>query len=167
MAVLEVLSYPDPRLRVKATPVTQFNNVLKQTIQDLYDTMYEDEGCGLAATQVGVNLRIFVMDLSGNGTEPRCLINPEILECNGERIKEEGCLSFPGVYAKVARPQSVLIRYCDENGQTHEETFTGLGAACCQHETQHLDGILYVDLLSPIKRTFLVKKLKKYQKVAL
>lgn len=167
MAVLQVLSYPDPRLRVKAAPVTQFDNALKQTIQDLYDTMSEDQGCGLAATQVGVNLRIFVMDLSREGTQPRCFINPEILETDGERTKEEGCLSFPGVYAKVTRPQSVLIRYLDEQGQAHDETFTDLGAACCQHEIQHLDGILYVDLLSPIKRTFLVKKLKKYQKAAL
>ncbi|MFO1258179.1 MAG: peptide deformylase [Gammaproteobacteria bacterium] len=164
MAIRPVLCYPDPRLRITAKPVTSFDATLKANIQDMVDTMYEDQGCGLAATQIGLDMRIFVMDLSRAGNEPRVFINPDIIHREGERVKEEGCLSFPGVHAKICRPQSVRMRFFDEAGIEHEETFTDLGAACCDHEIQHLDGILFIDFLSPIKRNFLVKKLKKLQR---
>lgn len=163
MAVLNILTYPDPRLRVTAQPVTQFDDALKTMVNDMIETMYHDQGCGLAATQVGLPYRVFVADLSDAFDTPRHFINPEIIQREGDSLKDEGCLSFPGIYAKVKRPAQVTLRYFDIQGTEHEEVFDGLGAVCCDHEIQHLDGILFIDHLSAIKRSFLLKKLKKHQ----
>ena len=161
MTKLTILTYPDPRLREVAKPVTQFDKALENLIQDMLETMYHDNGCGLAATQVGINQRIFVADLSLNESQPRHFINPEIIERSGEHLQDEGCLSFPGIFAKVKRPNLVRLKYQDKNGIFHEENFSDLGAVCCEHEIEHLDGIVFIDHLSLLKRNYLIKKLKK------
>lgn len=166
MAVLQVLTYPDERLSIKAKEVTVFDDALAQTVKDMFETMYHDHGVGLAATQVGKAQRIFVMDTSNDQDAPKCLINPIIVNAQGEIFSEEGCLSFPGVYAKVKRAQTITCQYLNEHGQPQQITATGLEAYCIQHELDHLDGITFVDRLSKLKRNLLLKKFDKLQKAS-
>lgn len=163
MALLKVLYYPDSRLHLKAKPVNAINSEIKQLVADMAETMYHNRGGGLAATQVDVRLRIFIMDWSGED-EPKNLmvfINPEILSCHGEVLSEEGCLSFPGVYEKVLRAETVQVKYLDLDGVEHNVEFHGLMAICVQHETDHLNGKVFVEYLSNLKQNFIKKKMKK------
>lgn len=168
MALLPVLIFPDPRLRLVAKPVTTFDADLAQMVSDMFETMYEQGGCGLAATQVNIQKRIFVMDCSRdpNKKEPYCIINPEVLHREGSFSWEEGCLSFPGVYAKINHAADITIQYQDVEGntQTLEAKGGGLLSACIQHESDHLEGKVFTDYLSPLKRAFLLKKMEKLQK---
>lgn len=161
MAILEVLSFPDERLRTVAEPVEAVDDSIKQLVADMFDTMRDENGIGLAATQVNVHKRVVVMDVSEEQNEPRVFINPEIIEKNGSTVSEEGCLSVPGNYAKVDRAESVKVRALDENGEAFELEAHGLLAICIQHELDHLKGVLFVDYLSPLKRQRIRKKLEK------
>ena len=161
MACLPILEYPDPRLRIRATPVETVGDEIRQLIADLLETMYEAPGIGLAATQVNVHKRILVTDVSEERNEPYCLINPEILSQGGEITYEEGCLSVPGVFEPVNRAERIRVRALDENGEQKEFGAEGLLAICIQHETDHLEGKLFVDYLSTLKRDRLKKKIVK------
>lgn len=166
MTTLKVYQYPHKVLREITPPVTFFDEALKTMVTQMIATMYQDDGCGLAAPQVGSTLRLFVMDVSKDASHPQCFVNPEIIESEGRVSREEGCLSLPGVYAKVTRAEKITVRYQDEHGQPHTLTTDGLGAHCIQHELDHLDGILNIDRLSKLKRALLLKKLEKVQKAA-
>jgi len=161
MALLTILEYPDPRLRTRAVPVTQFDAALSRLIDDMFETMYAAPGIGLAASQVDVHQRLIVMDLSENRDEPRVFINPEILARDGGGVTEEGCLSVPGIFDKVERAQHVRVRAQDRHGATFERELDGLVAVCLQHEIDHLEGKLFVDYLSGLKRERIRKKLDK------
>jgi peptide deformylase len=161
MALLTILEYPDERLRKQAAPVEKFDNELHQFVDDMLETMYAAPGIGLAATQVNVHLRVIVIDISEEKNAPLCLINPEIVERRGSDEMEEGCLSVPGIYEKVKRASSVRVRASDVNGVISEIEAEGLLAVCIQHEVDHLDGHLFVDRLSPLKRRMVRKKIKK------
>ncbi len=162
MARLNILEYPHPRLRLKAAPVTQVDDRIVQLVDDMFDTMAEAQGIGLAASQVDVQERVIVMDISEQRNEPRVYINPEIEVIEPGTIPyEEGCLSVPGFYEAVDRPAHVMIRALDRDGNAFEEEATGLLAVCIQHEIDHLEGRLFVDYLSPLKRDRIRKKLKK------
>ncbi|WP_119344785.1 peptide deformylase [Facilibium subflavum] len=163
MAKLEVLKYPHPFLKKKADPIvpSAIDDALRQTIQDMFETMYAEKGGGLAATQVGLNMRLFIMDASENKDQKIVAINPEILECKGEIDDEEGCLSFPGVSAKVKRAQWVKMRALNEFGEEYELETDGYLGRCIQHELDHLNGITYFDHLSPLKRKMIEKKYNK------
>ena len=162
MARLNILEYPHPRLRLKAAPVTQVDERIAQLVDDMFDTMAEAKGIGLAASQVDVQERVIVMDISEERNEPRVYINPEIEVIEPGTIPyEEGCLSVPGFYEAVDRPAHVMIRALDRDGNPFEEEATGLLAVCIQHEIDHLEGRLFVDYLSPLKRDRIRKKLKK------
>lgn len=162
MARLNILEYPHPRLRLKAAPVTQVDERIVQLVDDMFDTMAEAQGIGLAASQVDVQERVIVMDISEQRDEPRVYINPEIEVIEPGTIPyEEGCLSVPGFYEAVDRPAHVMIRALDRDGNAFEEEATGLLAVCIQHEIDHLEGRLFVDYLSPLKRDRIRKKLKK------
>jgi len=165
MAKLEILEFPDPRLRTKASPVEVFDDKLQTLIADMTETMYSAQGIGLAATQVNVHQRIIVIDVSDESNEPLVFINPEveILE-GGEREYDEGCLSVPGYYETVVRPENVLIKAFDAKGEPFELKPDGLLAICIQHEIDHLNGKLFVDYLSPLKRQRIRKKLEKQHK---
>lgn len=164
MSILEILTYPNPKLRQPTQTVTMFDAALEAFVQQMYATMYEDQGCGLAATQVGNAQRIFVMDISRDETNPICLINPEIVHQEGIVQSDEGCLSFPGIYAQVKRAKAVTVRFKTEKGVDQELALEGLGSHCVQHELDHLNGILFVDWLSKLKRERLLKKLLKLQR---
>ena len=166
MALLTVLEYPDKRLRNKALPVTQFDASLEETVAGMFETMRAAEGVGLAATQVNIQQRIIVMDVSESQQEPRCLINPEILHREGTQYEYEGCISFPTVYDRVERAAKVRVRAVDIKGQPFEIEGEGLLAICLQHEIDHLDGVLFVDHLSRLKRERLCKKLEKARHLA-
>jgi peptide deformylase len=163
MALLEILHHPDPRLRIKAQPVTQFDDRLQRLIDDLFETMYAAPGVGLAATQVGVARRVAVLDCAGDraAPEPLVIINPEILEPREPQMMEEGCLSVPGAAEKVDRYNRLRLRALDRQGQPFELEAEGLLAQAVQHEIDHLDGKLYIDKLSSLKRERLLKKLLK------
>ncbi len=162
MARLDILEYPHPRLRIKAEPVTVFDESISQLIDDMFETMAEAQGIGLAASQVDVHQRVIVMDISDERDEPRIYINPEIEVLEpGTLPYDEGCLSVPGVYETVERPANVIIRALDRDGNAFEEEAVGLLAVCIQHEIDHLEGRLFVDYLSPLKRDRIRKKLKK------
>ena len=161
MAILRILEFPDPRLRKKAAPVEVVDDALRQLIGDMLETMYAAPGIGLAATQVDVHRRLLVADVSQEKDEAQVLINPEILEKNGSAITEEGCLSVPGYYAEVARAEHILVRYLDRDGNQQERQLEGLLAVCVQHEVDHLDGRLFVDYLSEVKRQRIRKRLEK------
>ena len=162
MARLNILEYPHPRLRLKAAPVTQVDERIVQLVDDMFDTMAEAQGIGLAASQVDVQERVIVMDISEQRNEPRVYNNPEIEVIEPGTIPyEEGCLSVPGFYEAVDRPARVMIRALDRDGNAFEEEATGLLAVCIQHEIDHLEGRLFVDYLSPLKRDRIRKKLKK------
>lgn len=164
MAKLKILEFPDPRLRKKATPVEAVDDALRALISDMFETMYEAPGIGLAATQVDRHIRLLVLDVSEGRNRPRCLINPEIIEADGEEEMDEGCLSVPGYYEKVRRAEHIRVRAQDENGQTSEFEAEGLEAVCIQHEMDHLEGKLFVDYLSNLKRNRIRSKLVKLQK---
>ena len=162
MAVLEILHHPDPRLRIKARPVVEFGSSLQKLIDDMFETMYAAPGVGLAATQVGVDLRIAVMDAGAEGKpDPQVLINPVIVEASDKQEMEEGCLSVPDVADKVQRYNKLKLKAFDRNGSPYEVEVEGLRAQAIQHEIDHLDGKLYIDYLSSLKRERILKKLRK------
>ncbi len=192
MAIREILEVPDPRLKIVSEPVTQFDAELKTLVADMFETMYDAPGIGLAAIQVGVPKRLLVIDLQepdmdaepeecghdhgdGEGShkhypvkkEPRVFVNPEILDPAEELATyQEGCLSVPEIYADVDRPATCRVRYQDVEGNTHEESLEGMMATCIQHEMDHLEGILFIDHLSRLKRSMALKKLKKIRQAA-
>jgi len=159
MAKLTILEFPDPRLRTRATPVGSVDGALKSLIDDMFETMYEAPGIGLAATQVDVHKRLLVADVSADKTEPYALINPVILQKDGVLVSEEGCLSVPGYYEEVERAEHIRVRFLDRNGEEQEMDAKGLLAVCIQHEIDHLDGRLFVDYLSETKRQRIRKRL--------
>jgi len=161
MATLDILRFPDPRLRNKAKTVGSVNESIAQLADNLLETMYSAPGIGLAATQVNVAKRVIVVDISENQDEPRVLINPELLETTGIEEMEEGCLSVPGFYEKVKRAEKIRVRALGRDGEAFEEEMDGLLAVCVQHEIDHLDGKLFVDYLSSLKRQRIRKKLEK------
>jgi len=164
MAILDILHFPDPRLRNVAQTVETVDDAMRQFIDDLLETMYAAPGIGLAATQVNVARRVVVIDVSEAKDQPLCLINPEILELDGVEEMEEGCLSVPGIYEKVQRADRVRVRALDRDGYAFELQADGLLAVCIQHEIDHLDGKLFVDYLSQLKRTRIRNKLEKEQR---
>ncbi len=164
MALLEILHFPDPRLRKKARPVDKVDDQIRQTVGDMLETMYAAPGIGLAATQVNIQLQIIVMDISENKNAPLCLINPEIVAKEGEEEMQEGCLSVPGVFETVQRAEKITVKALDENGNVITQEANGLLAVCIQHEMDHLEGLLFVDYLSPLKRERIKKKLLKQQR---
>ena len=161
MAVLQVLTFPDERLRTVAQPVDEVDDSIRTLVKDMFETMKNERGIGLAATQVNVHKRVIVMDVSEDQDSPLVFINPEIIEKNGTKISEEGCLSVPNNYAKVDRAQTVKVKALDEKGNEFELMAEGLLAVCIQHEMDHLRGVLFVDYLSPLKRQRIRKKLEK------
>jgi len=164
MALLNILHFPDPRLRTVAKAVTEFDDKLRQLVSDMFETMYEAPGIGLAATQVDQHIRLLVMDVSEARNQPRCLINPEIINYDGEEESDEGCLSVPGFYEKVRRAEFIRVRTYDEQGTVSEFEAQGIEAVCIQHEMDHLEGKLFVDYLSNLKRSRIRSKLVKMQK---
>ncbi len=192
MAIREILEIPDPRLKTVSTPVTTFDGALKTLVDDMFETMYDAPGIGLAAIQVGVAKRVLVIDLQepdpdaepvecghdhGDGgtahshqpvkNDPRIFINPEILDPAENLVTyQEGCLSVPEIYGDVDRPATCRVRYQDLDGVTHEEHLDGLMATCIQHEMDHLEGILFIDHLSRLKKQMALKKLNKLRKAA-
>jgi peptide deformylase len=161
MAKLKILEFPDPRLRKKAQPVEMVDQALKQLIDDMFETMYDAPGIGLAATQIDVHRRLLVADVSADKNEPWVLINPVIFEQDGVEVTEEGCLSVPGYYEEVQRAEHIRVRYLDRDGIEVESEFDGLLSVCVQHEIDHLDGKLFVDYLSEAKRQRIRKRLEK------
>jgi len=161
MAKLEILHFPDPRLRTKAKPVVEVDSTVRQLVDDMFETMYAAPGIGLAATQVDVHQRVVVVDLSQEQDEPWVFINPEILEKDGVEETDEGCLSVPGIYESVQRAERIRVRALDRDGQVFEQETDGLLAVCIQHEIDHLNGKLFVDYLSSLKRNRIRKKLEK------
>lgn len=164
MSKLQILHYPDPRLRNVAAPVQLVDANTRKLVSDMFETMYDAPGIGLAATQVNVHQRIIVIDVSDSRNEPICLINPVIVESGGVEQTEEGCLSVPGVYETVERSDWIRVEALDENGEPFNREAEGLLAVCIQHEIDHLDGKLFVDYLSRLKRARIRKKLEKVQK---
>jgi len=164
MTTLNILYFPDPRLRNVARPVKQVDDAIRKLADDMLETMYAAPGIGLAATQVNVDKRVIVIDVSEDKGQPLYLINPEILELEGVEEMEEGCLSVPGVYEPVQRADQVRLRALDRDGQSFEMQANGLLAVCIQHEIDHLDGKLFVDYLSQLKRTRIRKKMEKEQR---
>ena len=162
MAVLEILEFPDPRLRTVAEPVTEVTDELRTLIDDMFETMYDAPGIGLAATQVNVHQRLLVIDVSEDHSEPLVFINPEVEVLDPELGEyDEGCLSVPGYYETVNRPRSVRVTALDRDGQPFTRELEGLLAICLQHQIDHLDGKLFVDYISPLKRQRIRKKLEK------
>jgi len=161
MAVLKILAYPDPRLRIKADPVPAVTDEIRQLVADMVETMYAAPGIGLAATQVDRHVRLFVLDVSETRDQPWVLINPEILSREGQETSDEGCLSVPGVTEGVERAAHIRVRALDLNGKSREFDADGLLAICVQHELDHLDGKLFVDYLSELKRQRLKKRVTK------
>ncbi len=167
MAILPILHYPDPRLRNKAAPVAKVDGKLRALINDMFETMYQAPGIGLAAPQVNVALRVLVIDISEQRDAPLCLVNPEILHKEGVEQMEEGCLSVPGIYEPVQRAKFIRVRALDRDGASFEMEANDLLAVCIQHEMDHLDGKLFVDYLSELKRQRLRKKLEKVRRQTL
>lgn len=166
MAVLQVLHYPDERLRTIAQPVSVISTEIKQLVTDMIDTMYDENGIGLAATQVNQHFRVVVIDISEQRDQPMVFINPEITSRDGATSYEEGCLSVPQNYATVDRAETVTVKAQDRNGDWFELHADGLLAICLQHELDHLVGKLFIDYLSPLKRERIRKKLEKEAKMA-
>jgi len=161
MALLPILEFPDPRLRVRAGPVQQFDAALRRLIADMLQTMYAAPGIGLAATQVNVHQRLLVMDVSAEKDRPQVYINPEIVTRDGVEVSEEGCLSVPNVFEEVERAARVRVRALGKDGEPFERELEGLAAVCLQHEMDHLAGKLFVDYLSALKRERIRRKLEK------
>jgi len=166
MALLQILEYPDPRLRKVAAPVPAVTPEIQRLIRDMGETMYAAPGIGLAATQVDVHKRIVVIDISEARDDLRVFVNPEIVATDGEAECEEGCLSVPGYYDRVRRAAWVKVRAQDAQGQPFELQADGMLAVCIQHETEHLEGKIFVDHLSALKRARLAAKLRKKQRLA-
>ncbi len=166
MARLAILEYPDPRLRIRAEPVTKFDAEVQKLVADMFETMYAAPGIGLAATQVNVHKRILVCDVATEGKQPYCLINPEIIHAEGHTNAEEGCLSVPEFYDYIDRAALIRVRAFDPQGRQFELQAEGLLAVCVQHEMDHLEGKLFVDYLSELKRERLKKKASKKAKRA-
>ncbi len=173
MAVLPIIEIPDPRLRTISTPVSEVTAETRALIADMFDSMYAARGIGLAAIQIGVPQRVLVIDLQEEGEDgkpvrtPRVFINPEIVESAQEHsVYTEGCLSVPDQFADVERPATCRARWLDEDGGSHDEELTGLLATCLQHEMDHLEGIIFIDHLSRLKREMVLKKLAKARKAA-
>lgn len=165
MALLNILEFPDPRLRKIAEPVTEVDDDIRQLCKDLFETMYQAPGIGLAATQVNVHKRLLVCDVSEDQTQPMVFINPEILQFSADVSSyDEGCLSVPGYFEQVERPESVIVSTMDLDGATLQMEIDGLLSTCIQHEIDHLNGKLFVDYLSPIKRQRIRSKLEKQHK---
>ena len=167
MAKLQILHYPDPRLRNESLPVESVDDDMRRLVDDMFETMYAAPGIGLAAVQVNVPVRVIVIDISEHRDAPVCLINPQILELRGNVQTEEGCLSVPGVYETVERAEWVRFRAIDREGRSREQEAQGLLAVCVQHEIDHLDGRLFVDYLSQLKRRRIRKKADKQQRQTL
>ena len=164
MAILDILRFPDPRLHNKAQRIEQVDDSLRRLADDMLETMYQAPGVGLAATQVNVAKRLTVIDISEDKNRPLVLINPEIIECDGKEETEEGCLSVPGIFEKVTRAERIRITALDRDGNAFELSADGLLAVCIQHEIDHLDGKLFVDYLSSLKRQRIRKKLEKEER---
>lgn len=164
MAKLDILHFPDPRLRNKALPVTEVTAEIRTLVDNMFETMYDAPGIGLAATQVNVTQRVVVIDVSEDKNQPLCFINPEVVDHSGVEEMEEGCLSVPGIFETVSRAERVRIKALDRNGNPFELDADGLLAVCIQHEIDHLDGKLFVDYLSEMKRQRIRKKLEKQRR---
>lgn len=168
MALLNILQFPDVRLKKIAEPVDVFDQEITQLATNMLETMYEVQGVGLAAIQVNVQKQVIVIDVSNESNQPLCLINPEILSKSGSFEWDEGCLSFPGIHAKVMRAHTIEVKFHDIQGKIQKMTVEGgLLSACIQHEMDHLNGITFYDHLSPLKQTMLKKKLDKIKRRAL
>ena len=159
--ILDILKYPDKRLRTIAKPVVSVDETIRQQVKDMFETMYEAPGIGLAATQVNFHQRIIVIDISDQCNEPICLINPEIIEKSGEIEWEEGCLSVPDYYENIIRANDIKVQALNQHGETFELEASEMLSVCIQHEIDHLDGILFVDHLSKLKQKRLKKKTEK------
>ena len=166
MSILEVLKYPDDRLRTKAKPVEKVDDAIRQSIDDMFETMYHDEGIGLAATQVNIHQQIITIDIEGDKQDQVVLINPEVLASSGETGIEEGCLSIPGCRGLVPRKETITVKALDRNGKAFTLEANELLAICIQHEIDHLNGVLFVDYLSPLKRQRIKQKMEKQQRLA-
>lgn len=167
MALLNVLHFPDPRLRTRAAPVERVDDGIRKLVGDMLETMYSAPGIGLAATQVNVHQRVIVIDLSETKDQPLCLINPEITASDGVEEMEEGCLSVPGVFEKVRRADRISVRALDRDGAPLTLDAEGLLAVCIQHEMDHLEGKLFIDYLSELKRGRIRKRLQKQERQTL
>ena len=167
MARLPIIEFPDPRLRTVAKPVESVDKRIRQLIDDMFETMYEAPGIGLAATQVDVHQRLLVLDVSEDKSQPMVFINPEIVSSEGSQVYQEGCLSVPGIYADVTRANTITVKALDRDGEAFQITADGLLAVCIQHEMDHLAGKVFVDYLSPLKRELVKKKLAKQKRLAL
>ena len=166
MALRPILHHPDPRLRTKAQDVSVFDDELRTLVDDMFETMYDAPGIGLAATQINVHRRVVVIDVSRDGSDPHHFINPQIVVTDGTEEMEEGCLSVPGIFETVERAERVTIKALDSDGRAFELEADGLLAVCIQHEIDHLDGKLFVDYLSQLKQSRIRKKLEKEQRLA-
>lgn len=167
MSLLKIVNYPEPVLLTVGKPVaeTEFSEDLKQLVEDMFETMYEAKGIGLAAPQVGISKRLFVMDVPVEEAESNkfVMINPEIVAREGEQIGDEGCLSFPGIYAKIRRDARAVVRYQDVSGNFQELDAADLSARCVLHETDHCDGIVFLDRMTVLKRELAKRKIKRLQ----
>lgn len=165
MAILDILEFPDPRLRTTAAPVEQVDDALRRTIDDMFETMYAAPGIGLAATQVNIHRQVVVIDISEEQDQPLVFINPQVTVLEGpDHEYDEGCLSVPGFYETVTRPENIRVNAIDRDGNAFEMSPEGLLAVCVQHELDHLKGKLFVDYISPLKRQRIRKKLEKQHK---
>lgn len=166
MAIHKIIYLPDPRLRLVSEPITEITDEIQTLIDDMFETLYHVRGAGLAAPQIGINKRLSVIDINNGQTRnPLVLINPEIIESKGTAVYEEGCLSVPGVWDKVTRAAWVKLRATNRHGEVYEMEGDGVLGECFQHEIDHLNGKLYVDLLSPLKRKLARSKLEKYKRL--
>lgn len=161
MAILDILHYPDTRLRTKAAPVKQVDDTVRKIVSDMFETMYQAPGIGLAATQVNIHQQIVVIDISKEKNDPLCFINAKIIEKEGEKNSEEGCLSVPEYFADIKRAKNIKVQATDQEGELFELETDGLLALCIQHELDHLQGKLFVDYLSPLKQQRVKKKMEK------
>ncbi len=167
MALLSILEYPDPRLHVVAEPINVVNEEIRRLVRDMAETMYAAPGVGLAATQVGIHKRLIIIDISDAHEQLNVMINPRILERSGQAMLEEGCLSVPGVFEKVARAERVKVRALNADGVDVEIEAQGLLAVCIQHEMDHLDGKVFVEYLSRLKRQRILARIRKHQRQAM
>jgi peptide deformylase len=161
MAILNILEYPDPRLRKKAAVVDNVDDAIRRIVDDMFETMYDAPGVGLAATQVNIQKRIIVIDISDEKNTPVCFINPELMDTDGLAESEEGCLSVPGIFEMVERPETIKLRAQGKDGVVFEIDADGLLATCVQHEIDHLEGKVFVDYLSNFKQQRIKKKMDK------
>ncbi|HAI68901.1 MAG TPA: peptide deformylase [Gammaproteobacteria bacterium] len=166
MALLKILHFPDPRLRTEAKPVQQVDKAIQSLVADMFETMYQAPGVGLAATQVNIHKQIIVIDVSEQRNQPLCLINPKILTSEGIQYTEEGCLSVPDIFEKIERSEHITVQALNEKGETFTLTADETLSVCIQHEIDHLKGKLFVDYLSSLKRERISKKLLKKQRQA-